>query len=317
MPPAEVYEAYYKGLKSFVTESEAVRVELVPSLGGKIVSLRHKITGKEWMLDSGGCPLRIPVYGSAFTEWDMSGWDECFPTIDRCPAGERGEASLPDHGEVWSVPWEVEAVGNAIVGTVCGRSSPYRFSRTVKIVESHSISLRYEVMNTGGTTLAFLWAAHPQFNVDEPTRIMTPGDMRSLRCVFGGRSHLQDALYEVQDIWNIGTGVSGDGAKFYYPDQVNTAWSGLYGMQSRNYLLLKADKERVPYWGVWIDRGLYNDRTTIALEPCIGYYDSRDRAVKNGTAVRLLPGQRYQWQLELELGAGIFKPLYNSLCYNI
>lgn len=86
------------------------------------------------------------------------------------------------------------------------------------------------------------------------------------------------------------------------PGQVAEAWSGLYGVDSGNYLRIRANERTVPNWGVWIDRGLCNDRTTIALEPGIGYYDSLARAVDNGTAVELRPNESREWSIELEAG---------------
>ncbi len=297
----KVYESFYKALKSFVAESETLRIEIVPELGGKMVSLRNKNTGKEWMLDSGGRPLTPLKYGSVFTDADMSGWDECFPTIDRCNIGD---LALPDHGEVWSVPWDVVGSGDGLICSVSGRVFPYTLSRTLKIMGSRSIMLSYEVHNKGGTPLPFLWTAHPQFNVDEPTRILIPEEMRTLQCVYGGLQHTTGSTYAMANDWDIGTAVDGDGIKFYYPNPVTAAWSGLYGLQSRDYLLIKTDHERVPYWGIWIDQGMCNDRTTIALEPGIGYYDSLKRAVDNGTAVTLQPGERYTWWIQLVLGSG-------------
>lgn len=94
----------YKGCSSLTIENELIRVELVPQLGGKLVSMIYKPTGKQWLLDSGTRPLEQPEFGATFTDWDMSGWDECFPTIIACPSGVDDHILLPDHGELWSLP---------------------------------------------------------------------------------------------------------------------------------------------------------------------------------------------------------------------
>ncbi|WP_276357224.1 hypothetical protein [Cohnella caldifontis] len=298
-------EETYKGLRAVAAENEDVQAIVVPEAGGKLVSLRYKPTGKEWLLDSGSRPLRPPVYGSTFTDGDMSGWDECFPTIDRCQAdiGEE-RVALPDHGEAWSLPWSWAIQGNGLVCSVEGVALPYRLTRTLTLGHGASLSLSYEATNTGKVPVPFLWAAHPQFRADEPTRILLPEAMPELLCVHGGQSLATGRTYRAAEIVRVKPELTGDGTKFYYPGTVPEGWSGLYGEDSGNYLLIYAPVESVPHWGVWIDRGACNDRTAIALEPGIGYYDSLERAVANGTAVTLGPGKSYRWRLDLKLGSG-------------
>lgn len=300
----KVYPGIFKGMNSIVAENATLRTVVIPELGGKIVSLLYKPTGKEWMMGSGNRPLKQPVYGSTFTKWDMSGWDECFPTINPCMTGEKGDIPLPDHGEIWALPWESLTTETKVICSVQGKRLAYRFSRELQLDGDKTVRLAYTVENTGDAPLPFLWTAHPQFKIDEPTDIVLPDAMRNLLCVFGGRKYETGSSYCAPKPWTVGKETDGDGRKFYYPHPVSEAWSGLYGRTSRNYLLLRTEVSQVPYWGVWIDQGMCNDRTTIALEPGIGYYDSLERAVTNGTAVTLAPGESAFWHLEIILGNG-------------
>lgn len=281
-------------------ENGIVRVETVPELGGKLVSLAYLPSGKEWLLDSGNRPLRTPEYGSVFTDGDMSGWDECFPTIDECVVdGVR----LPDHGGVWPLPWESRVEDDALVQSVDGREMPYRLTRRLSLSGEGTVRLEYSAENIGSRELPFLWTAHPQFQANEPTAILLPDEMRELVCVFGGLKREAGRAYALSEE-AIDPQTNGDGMKFYYPDAVPVGWSGLYGRESRNFLILSVNPEEVPYFGVWIDRGMFNDRAAIALEPGIGYYDSLERAVSNGTAAVLKPGESRKWRLEMKLGEG-------------
>jgi len=58
---------------------------------------------------TGNRPFKPVAYGAVFVDQDMSGWDEMFPTINACtypaPSPYAG-ITLPDHGEVWVLPWE-------------------------------------------------------------------------------------------------------------------------------------------------------------------------------------------------------------------
>jgi hypothetical protein len=296
-----VYEGEYRGWTSAVIENDSIRVETVPALGGKLVSLLHKPNGKEWLLDSGSRPLKQPVYGSTFTDWDMSGWDECFPTIDACTIDG---VELPDHGEVWPLAWSCETGDDWIRGSVQTEAMPYRLTRTISITGSNRVRLTYQADNLGGKALPFLWAAHPQFAVSEPTRILLPEQVTEMLCVNGGLELETGDTYFRNSFVQLSPALTGDGKKFYYPGEVNFDWSGLYGEDSRSYLVIHAPRRDTPHFGIWMDEGAYNDRSAVALEPGIGYYDSLERAAANGTAGQVEAGGSREWHLELELGQG-------------
>ncbi len=104
----EVDTTTWHGIAALVLENETFRTVVVPTMGAKIVSLLDKRTGVEWLAGPGDRPFRPASYGATFDQQDMSGWDEMFPTITACPypaPGAHTGVSLPDHGEVWAVPW--------------------------------------------------------------------------------------------------------------------------------------------------------------------------------------------------------------------
>ncbi|WP_138754688.1 hypothetical protein [Paenibacillus sinopodophylli] len=297
----EISDSVYKGHSSIVMENDTLRLELVPLIGAKLVSLVYKPTGKEWLVDSGNRPLVAPAFASAFGEWDMSGWDECFPTIDSCRF-ESG-VELPDHGELWSLPWSCKKTGVSIACAVEGVLLPYRFSRQVSLSAQDTIKLSYEVKNESKEPLSFLWAAHPQFVITEPTEMILPSDMQKLQCVYGGKQLIAGESYLASEHRYLHPEVTGNGKKFYYPDHATEGWSTLREQISGNYLKISWAVEKAPYLGIWIDEGMFNDRSVCALEPGIGYYDSLNTAVQNGTARTLEPYETYSWDLDIELGS--------------
>ena len=297
----QVYAHTYEGWASAVIESGVLRVELVPELGGKLVSLRYKPTDKEWLLNAGSRTLRRPSYGSSFIEWDMSGWDECFPTIDACRY--EGEM-LPDHGEVWSLPWSCRLDIDAIACAVETKRQQLRLTRTLSMPAPDRLCFAYRADNLGDRQVSFLWAAHPQFAVDEPTRVLLPEALRELLCVFGGRRLTRGALYEAAAFRNLSSLPTGDGRKLYASSEVAVGRTGLYGGRSRSYITLQASPAEVPHFGLWVDEGMFNDRNAVSLEPGIGFYDSLERAQANETAGVLAPGGCREWHLELAAGDG-------------
>lgn len=299
------YPGVYQQQESVVAESEEIRIELIPALGGKIISLLYKPTGKEWLLNSGKRTLKPPAVGSSFTDGDMSGWDECFPTIDSCMVElDQGRTLLPDHGELWSLPWSIEFKDHAIECSVLSAKLPFRLTRRISFITSDCVKLEYRVDNLSASKLPFLWVPHPQFAISEPTRILLPHEIDNLLCVFGSSKFKAGESYSAQQISLISPEKTGEGSKFYYSGYSLSGWSGLHGQLSDCFLILSVSPQEVPFIGVWIDEGMFNDRVTCALEPSIGYYDSLETAIGNGTAQYVLPKDSFAWQMKLRLGRG-------------
>lgn len=303
----------YKGFSSITMENEQIRIEMVPDLGGKLVSILYKPSGKEWMLDSGERPVRQPEYGSSFVEWDMSGWDECFPTINACPWELDSNIQLPDHGDIWALPWEYRVEENEVISSVESSLLRYRFTRSLSMHSGNKVRMNYRVDNSGDQPMPFLWVPHPQFAVTEPTQLLLPEIMEEMLCVYPGHRLKDGETYAWDEVSLISPEVTGDGRKFYYEGQVPVSWSGLYGQESENFLIVSVPKDKVPYLGVWMDEGMFNDRVTCALEPSIGYYDSLDRAVSNGTAQTVPAHTSFEWYLELSIGAGDWRDVVSKL----
>ena len=80
-------------------------VNLLPELGGKIYSIRWQ--GRELLASNPRKPFRRAQYAAPYAEYDASGFDECFPTIGPCqyPIYPWAGTEMPDHGELWSLPW--------------------------------------------------------------------------------------------------------------------------------------------------------------------------------------------------------------------
>ncbi|SDX96474.1 hypothetical protein [Paenibacillus sp. CF384] len=307
----------YQDWPAVLMESTALRITIIPELGGKIVSLENVLTGKEWIVGTGARPLAKVEHGSDFLAADMSGWDECFPTVAACTyplEGANFGQLMPDHGDVWSIPWEVSfEEQDALVCKVVGRALPYELTRTIRFESDQQLRFEYTVRNLSSETLAAFWLAHPQFVATANTRIMLPGATKQVRCVYGGGLLQQGELYDwpetVMDgsklrLDTIGPSSAKDARKFYIDGAVDEGWTGLYEQDSEDYLKLEWDAESVPYLGIWIDEGLCNEQAVCALEPCNGYYDSLTEAVGRDKLLRIAPHSESEWHLSVKLGSG-------------
>src|SRR3954467_8091840 len=100
-------------VKRLVLQNNLIRLELLPDVGGKVTSLVYLPSNHEFIFQPPEPQkgYRVPGYGSLFKDFDNSGFDECVPTVAAClyPEEPFRNEQLPDHGEVWSVPWSVSS----------------------------------------------------------------------------------------------------------------------------------------------------------------------------------------------------------------
>ena len=318
---ARVYPTQWFSMPALALETPALRIVTVPTMGAKIVSVFDRIAGREWLLPPKAGRFRPVAYGAAFVEQDMSGWDEMFPTIDRCAYPVEGSyfgAPLPDHGEVWSLAWaHDENIANAISLSVEGRALPYSLTRTLTITDERTVRLGYEVVNTGTEPLSALWAAHPQFAADDATRIVLPANVKQVISVQPTEelpmigqmcdwAETKTQAGQVLRLDRVRDAKLRKHRKVYLPPEQPVQWAGLQQGDNGDWLRLSWDRGEIPYLGIWVDEGSINLAPTVALEPSTGYYDSLTRARQNQRMMIFPPGMPYRWSLELALGSGEF-----------
>ena len=299
----------WQGFEAWTLENDAIRAVIVPGLGAKIVSLVDKAAGHEW-LALPTHPVRERTYADTFTDHDLAGWDEMFPTINVCPSPFDASIELPDHGEVWALPWEVvERSSDSITLRVKGKALDYTLTRVASL-QPDGLRLEYSADNHSDQIMPFLWAAHPLFNGDEHTRIQLPDSVKRVVNVaehpdWGPNHGIYDwpqatlANGDERRIDDIGAPSRKDYRKFYVTPDQPVASASLTQSDIRRVLALSWDGETVPYLGIWIDEGTFTRITTVALEPATGYYDSLARTIANERVSRIPAGGQARWWLQI------------------
>jgi galactose mutarotase-like enzyme len=307
------------GQAALALETPSLRLITVPGMGAKIVSLFDKRANREWLLPPINRRFEPAAYGASFVDQDMSGWDEMFPTINACAYPVEGSyhgSLLPDHGEVWALSWQAdESADDRVCLSTEGHALPYRLTRTVQALSDSKLRLAFQAINTGLEPFMALWAAHPQFIVNEDTRIVLPSSVHSVVNVLPteqwGEAGLEYDWPTAQARTGQQTALDRVGSaelrkcrKFYLAPDSSVSWAGLQQGEAGDWLRLSWDVSTVPYLGVWVDEGTYNAAPTVALEPSTGFYDSLSLAWENNRLMQLLPNAPYQWHLDIEMGTG-------------
>ncbi len=309
----------WRGMPAWTLESDRLCVVTTPDLGAKITSIFDKAAGHEWLVAPPERPFGPVDYGAEFIAQDMSGWDEMVPTIKPCryPApGPYLGAALPDHGEVWALPWDVAVADDgALTLAVEGRALPYRFARRMSLDDPAMLHLTYTLANTGDYPIAALWAAHPQFTATPGTRIRLPEHITELVNVrltpeFGAiglryrwpqATTQQGAPFALD---RVASPAARTCRKLYAPPEVPVGWAALVEEPGDHWLRMAWSPDEVPYLGIWVDEGAVNSVATAALEITTGFHDSLETAWGKGRSPLLERGESQTWTVTVAIGSG-------------
>lgn len=278
------------------------RVVVVPGRGGRIVSLRFGVAddgtgGPEWCARPAADEALRPVgSGGPFVEGDMTGWDDCVPSLAACRTPDGVE--VPDHGEVWDVAWTVDDASGDLVVAMPGHGGTLR--RGVRVSPDGVVRLDYEVA-AGDRPQPFLWVAHPQLVAPPGTRLLVEGDV-SAHCWDMSRTPgrhpervpFPGATAALADV------PPGTGRKLYL-DPADRA-EAVHVDRGDGHRLTMRWTGPVPYLGLWFDRARHAREDVVAVEPCTGWYDSLATALGNGTALVAELGAPVRWSVELAGG---------------
>ena len=293
-------------------------VTLMPAMGGKIGSLR---LGDAELLQTPLKPVTRRDRTMAFSDADASGWDECLPSVAACQIEtEAGLASVPDHGDLWRVPWQVlsSSEDSATLRANCF-SLPLQLTRSVLLLRESATAWRFELLysltNMGAYRIPWSWCAHPLFAVDSGDRIILPGEVKTVQIEgsdatrLGGNSDViswpiaKTASGEETDLSIAAEADSGIGDKLF-AGPLHENWCALERKKLGLRLTVRFEPSLTPYLGLWLCYGGWPDapgpkQVCVALEPATTPVDS---LAKQGAWTRWLdPGDTCTWPMELQI----------------
>src|SRR5512133_2380160 len=135
----------YKDQPAVTLESAMLAAQFLPGIGAKLCSLVYKPAGVELLLQRPAPEYRqAPYDGDYVAQGECSGFDEMFPSIDRgfYEAYPWRGTPLPDHGEVWSLPWEYSERDAELEFSVHGVRFPYRLEKWVRFTDEGTLRSR-------------------------------------------------------------------------------------------------------------------------------------------------------------------------------
>lgn len=293
------------GFSARILENASIRVEVVPALGGKIISLYSKRTSTEWLLP----PLRPHAEAKTtdgFEEWDGGGFDECLPTV-------AATHTAPDHGEVWRHAWQEAPAEGALLLRTTALAGALTFERRAHL-DGASLVLDYAVENRSQTPQSLIYCAHPLLRVEQGDRILLPAEVRYVAVEGSAGERLGrrgdriawPAPKAGEDLSVLGP-PDGSQADKVFAGPMRDGWCALLRPSLDEGVEVTFSSDVLPYLGLWICRAAWPDpgtkkQYTVAFEPTGSPHDSLADAEHTGMAWRLAPGERRDWRLRFRMG---------------
>ncbi|RIH63977.1 hypothetical protein D1164_16720 [Mariniphaga sediminis] len=306
-----IIHSRYKNKSSIVLENIKLRAEFIPAPGGKLASLINKETGYEYLLQRANKHYRDQSFAGVYVDGECSGFDDMFPTIDACRYGNEPweGVEMADHGEVWSLPWRYLVDNDTLRMSVTGVRFPYTLEKEVYFTHEDSLRIDYTLTNNSPYDFEFLWAGHLMLNMEEGTRVEVPEGCKQVVTVLsnGGRKFGDVSHWPfLKD--NLGNTCRADIArakavkgfeKYYFTGRLTEGWCRLKYPDNKNSLKISFPESTVPYLGILMNEGGWDELYNIIIEPCTVCYDRPDVAKEHGQVSKVGAKGTYKWYIEI------------------
>lgn len=286
-------------------ETSALRVTILPEVGGKVGQIHDKRTGNDLLIGWRKPYRTIPTDGD-WLQHDTSGMDDCFPNVaaGRYPLEPWTNLQLPDLGEWTHGTWNlVSASVTEVVLERGGDALPYFARKTVRFIGEDLIEFEYRVANRCDAPLRYLWSAHPLIAVPGDYRLeLPPGDL-TFRVFPPEGEQATWPFYGNVDLSREWIS-SGTNLKVFVTG-LKEGWCRL--RLPAHSLHFTFDLQSVPVIGLWFNHfGFPDDKQRafrcIAVEPCTSASDLLDE-LDAAEYPLLAPGAVASWSLQLRIAS--------------
>jgi len=305
-----IKESKYKGTECLILENDYLSLTLIP-YGARVVSFFDKTAQKEFLMQQDEEKYMTGKYDSDYVSAGPCGFDDMFPTIVRSyyPDYPWEGTLLPDHGEVWALPWEYCCSDSEIKIKVNGVRIPYTLEKTFKIIGDKDLRIDYRVINRSDFNMKFAWAAHPMIVAEKDMEFNLPLELDNAISVLNGSSRTggYGNIFKwkeliTQKINIFGSPAKGNVEKYYFLEKVKNGYIDMKYPSTGTILSMKFPSDTVPYIGILIDEGSWKKDTMFIIpEPCTSPMDRIDIADLYGKCSEVDKNSIYHWWLSLSI----------------
>lgn len=320
MSDVRAFATTWRGLDALVLENAALRVTVVPSMGGHVAELVDRAADRDLLWHNPRSTPRPAPYGGHFDDWWSGGIDEIFPSGE---VGRLHGEPLPYMGELWCVPWEATPMVTAdgreasILGVAYGTVAPARFERRLTLAaDAPILRAHYRIENLDVRPLPFTWGVHPAFavgpahRIDHPGRRMLVGTSSSPELGTAGDRYdwpqmpdptSASGKRDVSLVRGREAGVFGG----HWVTDLADGWLALTDTAMRRGVAISFDRDIFPVAWLWQVYGGWRGHHHLALEPWTSMPMDLDGAIAAGRARMLAPGEVMETEVAFALHEGL------------
>jgi galactose mutarotase-like enzyme len=283
-------------------ESDHLRVDIAPSVGGRIVSLVETAGGHEFLWRNCALPLKALPAGSEYDPNFFGGIDELVPndmleTLDG--------VDCPDHGELWTtrLDWQCDGDRLKLRGQLPAFGLEYERQMSLRS-NKPCLDFAYRISNPTSQPRHFLWKLHAALAVEAGDLIECPA--RKGRVVDLAWSRYRTLapfdwpMIEGQRA-NVIPPADGTVDFFYLLDltEGRMTWRRPGKGLSFTY---EFDPRVFPYAWMFASYGGFNGHYTVILEPCTAMPIAVNEAAAKGQCSVLQPGETLETRVSIWAG---------------
>jgi hypothetical protein len=283
-------------------ENEALRVEVAPAIGGRVVSLVHRASGREFLWRNPRLKLAPSAPGSAYDPNFYGGIDEVIP----CDIPETIDGiACPDHGELWTLPLIAEPDGDGL--TLHGRLPLFglEYRRRMR-VEGNRLICDYRIVNSAGAERRFMWKLHAALAAGPGDRIVCPAAAaRVADPEWSRRKSVAPFAWPNADGLDLSVVPAPDGStEFLFLYELA---EGKMALEARDGARIECrfDRAVFPCCVYFASHGALEGAYTAVIEPCTAMPLSVNEAAGTGFCSCLRPGEalatRVVWAIEINV----------------
>lgn len=287
-PKVEITAHSCDGVPTVVLENDRLRVEIAPTVGGRVISLRHRATGREFLWRNPRLTLRPCAPGAEYDPNFYGGMDELLP--NDLPETINGLA-CPDHGELWTLALTVETAADGV--TLSGRLPRFglEYQRRMRLA-ANRLLCDYRIANAAAAERQFMWKLHAALAVQPGDRILCPAaTARAADPAWSRRPSVAPFAWPEADGLDLSLVPVADGStEFLFLYDLTDGYMALKAKDGAR-LECRFDRAVFPCCWYFASHGAMDGAFTGVLEPCTNLPLSVHDAARDGYCARLRPGE--------------------------
>lgn len=297
----------YKDRPAIIVQSDYLRAAVLYEDGAKIASLEDLEDGRELLATKPGDTYKRLTRDGCYVNSECSAFDDMFPTIDPYTVtdGAFWGITYPDHGEVCRLPFSVRTEEKKAIFTLRSEILPYTFEKSVGVSDTGGIIAEYRITNLSDTPLDFIYAGHIMLKGEDGARLITTfAEDAPIARIFGADGCADEEL--ARDRLTGFCPGNGAAYKFYYTEPMERGYFALRYHDGKE-LSFRFDEKKLPYLGVWLNNGEFQNIYTISPEPCTAPFDAPDAARARGYSSVIAPYRTFDFKIDIELTKATYK----------